>query len=269
MKIALCYSGQIGGIYKAHHNQKSAFIDCNDPDIYCYTSEAVSQKDNTVLNMKPDSDVYEYLPGGYGWRKNYKTYGIIYKLKEERIVNILKELYGKRLIDCVIEEEPIVNQGHDLNMTKWEWMRLRQLNKLEGCNELLKQSGKEYDVVIRSRFEFTCALRIDVRSLVRQLGGLENLKNKIFVFGGFSCSPPMIFMDEYFCDGFAIGTPETMDIFCSLADKVDPYPPNPKYISTWEKWGDSIEHQFRSHMLENGVEIHYISQNRPDYQIAR
>ena len=269
MKVALCYSGQIGGIYKAHSNQKAAFIDCNSPDVYCYTSDAVSQKDNTMLNMRPDSDVYEYLPGGYGWRENYKTYGIIYKLKEERVVNILKELYGDSLIDYVIEEEEIANQGHDLNMTKWEWMRLRQLNKLKGCNELLKKSGRKYDLVIRARFEFACAFKIDTEYLVRQLGGLENLKNKIFVFGGFSCTPPMVFMDEYFCDGFAIGTPEVMDIFCSLADREKPYPPNPKYVSTWEKWGDNIEHQFRTHMLENNVEIVYISKTRSDYQIVR
>ena len=154
-------------------------------------------------------------------------------------------------------------------MTKWEWMRLRQLNKLKGCNELLKKSGIEYDLVIRARFEFACGFKIDTDYLVRQLGGLQNLKNKIFVFGGFSCTPPMVFMDEYFCDGFAIGTPEVMDTFCSLADKIEPYPPNPKYISTWEKWGDNIEHQFRTHMLENNIEIIYISKNRRDYQIVR
>ena len=130
MKVALCYSGQIGGVHKAHNNQKAAFIDCNDPDIYCYTSDAVSQKDNVVLNMSPDSDVYEYLSGGQGWRENYKTYGIIYKLKEERVANILKELYGNNLCDYVIEKEEIRNHDHDLNMTKWEWMKLRQLSKL-------------------------------------------------------------------------------------------------------------------------------------------
>ena len=269
MKIALCYSGQIGGIYKAHPNQKAAFIDCNSPDIYCHTSDAISQKDNTMLNMKPDSSVYEYLPGGFGWRENYKTYGIIYKINQDRVSNILKELYGDKLIDYVIDEEEIANQGHDLDMSKWEWMKMRQLHKLKACNELMKKSGKEYDVVIRSRFEFTCAFKIDVWHLVRQLGGIENLKNKIFVFGGFPCSPPMQFMDEYFCDGFVVSTPEVMDVFCSLADKVDPYPPNPKYLDNWKKWGDSIEHQFRTHMLENDIEIRYISRNRPDYQIVR
>tara|TARA_Y100001963_G_scaffold132836_1_gene191851 strand:+ start:95 stop:904 length:810 start_codon:yes stop_codon:yes gene_type:complete len=269
MKIALCYSGQIGAIHKAHNNQKSSFIDCNNPDVYCYTSDAVSQKDNTMLNMKPDSDVYEYLPGGYGWRENYKTYGIIYKINQDRISNIFKELYGDKLIDYVIEEEEIANQGHDLNMSKWQWMRMRQLHKLKACNEVMKKSGNEYDVVIRSRFEFASALRIDVRSLVDQMGGLQNIKDKIFIFGGFACTPPMIFMDQYFCDGFVVGTPEVMDIFCSLADKEEPYPPNPRYIDNWKKWGDSIEHQFRTHMLENNITIVYMSTNRADYQIVR
>ena len=269
MNIALCYSGQIGSIYKAHDNQQRSFIDCNDPDIYCYTSDAVSQKDNILLNMKPDSPVYEYLPGGYGWRKNYKTYGIIYKLKNNRVSNILNELYGDRLADYVIEEEQIANQGHDLNMSKWEWMKMRQLHKLKGCNELMKSSGKKYDVVIRSRFEFTCAFKIDIEYLISQIGGLENFENKVFVFGGFPCSPPMIFMDNYFCDGFVVASPKVMDTFCSLADLKDPYPPHPKYVDNWKKWGDSIGHQFRSHMVENNIEIHYISNRRPDYMIVR
>jgi hypothetical protein len=269
MKIALCYSGQIGGIYKAHNNQKTAFIDCNTPDIFCYTSDAVSQKDNTLLNMRPDSEIYEYLPGGYGWRENYKTYGIIYKIEKQRIESILKELYGTRLKNYTIEEEEIVNQGHDLNMSKWQWMKMRQLHKLKGCNELMKKSETRYDIVIRSRFEFNCAFRIDVEYLLRQVGGLNGLKNKIFVFGGFPCTPPMEFMDEYFCDGFVLCTPEVMDIFCSLADLEEPYPPNPKYVDNWKKWGDSIEHQFRTHMLENNVEINYISKKRSDYAIVR
>jgi hypothetical protein len=269
MKTALCYSGQIGAIYKANPNQKRSFIDCNDPDIYCYTSDAVSQKDNIMLNMKPDSEVYEYLPGGYGWRENYKTYGIIYKLNSDRVERILKEVYGNRLKDYVIEEEEIANQGHDLNMTKWQWMKMRQLHKLKRCNQLMKNSGKHYDVVIRSRFEFTCAFRIDMEYLLMQIGGIENMKNKIFIFGGFPCAPPMQFMDEYFCDGFVIANPRVMDIYCSLADRKEPYPPHPDYVDNWIKWGDSIEHQFRTHMLENGVEIQYISRSRSDYMIVR
>ena len=42
-------------------------------------------------------------------------------------------------IDYVIDEEEIANQGHDLDMSKWEWMKTRQLHKLKACNELMKK----------------------------------------------------------------------------------------------------------------------------------
>jgi len=269
MKVAACYSGQIGGLHKAIANHRQTFLDVNDCDVYCYTSDAVSQKDNTNVNLPTTSPVQIYLPAGVGWRKNYKTYGIIYKVTEGLIENLFSDCFGDRLVSFVIENEDIGSTAHDTNMTKWEWMRLRQLHKLKKCNELLKQSDKEYDIVIRSRFDFTTSRLINIKSIVDQVGGLSNMDNKIFVFGGFGCSPPMIFMDEYFCDGFVLGTPQVMDVFCALADRETPYPPHPKYVANWEKWGDSIEHQFRTHMLENNIEICYLSNQRAHYSITR
>jgi len=219
--------------------------------------------------MPPLSTPLIYLSEEVGWRRNYKTYGIIYNIEEKLIKDAFKSLYGSRLVAYDIENEVIEGQHHDTDMTKWEWMRLRQLKKLKECNNLLKQSGNSYDVIVRSRFEFVTRDKINVNHIINRNGGIENNKRAIFVFGGFPCTPPMVFMDEYFCDGFMFGTPEVMDIVSSLADKEAPYPPNPKYVANWEKWGDSIEHQFRMHMLENNVEIKYISKIRGDYEIAR
>ena len=269
MKTAICYSGQIGAMFKAYHNQHSQVLLPNNCDVYCYTSDAVSQKDNYNLNLNPINEPIGYLKADVGWRKNYKTYGIIYSVDKNLIEESFKSLYKDKLISYHIEQEVITGDSHDTNMTKWEWMRKRQLYKMNKCNDLLKESKEKYDIVIRSRFEFASKNKIVVEDIINKNGGLDKNKNTIFVFGGFSCSPPMIFMDEYFCDGFMFGTPEVIDIACSLYDKVEPYPPNPKYISTWEKWGDSIEHQFRTHMLENDVEIKYISTQRQDYAIAR
>tara|TARA_R110002074_G_scaffold6895_3_gene30553 strand:+ start:1197 stop:2006 length:810 start_codon:yes stop_codon:yes gene_type:complete len=269
MKVAVCYSGQIGGLSKAITNHRHAFLDANDCDIYCYTSDAVSQKDNTAVNLDPVTKPQPYLPAGMGWRKNYKTYGIIYKVTEDLIKDLFDQCFGEKLVSYVIEEEVVGDTTHDTNMTKWEWMRMRQLHKLKECNELRKKSGKDYDLVIRSRFDFVLGVQINLESVIAFVNGLENMENKIFVFGGFGCSPPMIFMDEYFCDGFVFGTPKVMDVFSSLVDHETPYNPHPKYVANWEKWGDSIEHQFRSHMLANDIEICYISTQRSTYAIAR
>ena len=51
MKTAICYSGQIGAMFKAYHNQHSQVLLPNNCDVFCYTSDAVSQKDNYNLNL--------------------------------------------------------------------------------------------------------------------------------------------------------------------------------------------------------------------------
>ncbi len=72
-----------------------------------------------------------------------------------------------------------------------------------------------------------------------------------------------------FATVYFFSTPKTMNKLVELADKVEPYPPHPKYVDNWEKWGDSIEHQFKSHAESNNIEIKYISQKRSDYVILR
>ena len=58
MKIALCYSGQIGAFHKAISQQRRSFL-TNDMDIYVYTSDIVSQKNNTIVNLPTSSGVHE------------------------------------------------------------------------------------------------------------------------------------------------------------------------------------------------------------------
>ena len=51
MKIALCYSGQIGAFHKAYSQQKKSFIK-DDMDVYIQTSNLISQKNNTTPNFQ-------------------------------------------------------------------------------------------------------------------------------------------------------------------------------------------------------------------------
>ena len=82
MKVAVCYSGQIGALHKAHQFQRASFLK-DDMDVYAYTSDLISQKTNKIPNYKPSSDVHAYLPAGKGWRKNQGEYGIIYRIPYE------------------------------------------------------------------------------------------------------------------------------------------------------------------------------------------
>lgn len=263
MKTALCYSGQIGAFDKAISSQKKSFLsDCDD--IYAYTSNVISHKTHKHVWHKPSSNVYEYLKSGEGWRKNTTDYGVVYKVDNNLVKDQLSPVKDK-LKDFHIMDECLDDTLEDWNMSKWEWLRKRQLNKLYRCNEMLKDSDTEYDIVVRCRFEFSPHLLIPIKHIYSKHGG----ENVVFLFGGWKCVPPMVFMDEFICDGFAFGSPRVMDVFSSLYLRSEPYPYNPKYKECWEKFGDNVEYQLRTHLEENGIEIIYLGNERSMYHLHR
>ena len=134
------------------------------------------------------------------------------------------------------------------------------------CNEMVNNSGNDYDIVVRSRFEFGPNVKIDIQKIV---SSTDNLDNKIFMFGGWNCVPPMVFMDEFICDGFAFGKPEVMNKFTSLYLNEDPYPYDPKYKECWEKFGDNVEYQLKTHLDKHNIEIVYIGNKRNMYHLWR
>jgi len=264
MNIALCYSGQIGAFHKAHKQQKNSFLK-NDMDIYVYTSDVVSQKNNTIVNLPTSSDVHEYLIAGKGWRKNTNTYGIVYKIPQEYISKCLKPV-ERQIVDMKVQQEDLYETLEDWDMSKWKWLRKRQLWKMHQCNEMVNNSGNDYDIVVRSRFEFGPNVKIDIEKIA---SSTDSLDNKIFMFGGWSCVPPMVFMDEFICDGFAFGKPEVMNKFTSLYLNEDPYPYDPKYKECWEKFGDNVEYQLKAHLEKHNIEVVYIGNKRNMYHLWR
>ena len=268
MKIAMCMSGQIGPFSKVLQIQKKSFLK-KDWDVFVYTSNLISQKNNTNSIFKPDSKIYEYLPAGEGWRKNTTTYGIIYRISDDVV---RRELSGisNQIKKSFIERESLQESLEDQNSTKWEWLKKRQLRKMYNCNRLrhlfeLKNDIK-YDIVVRSRFDFGPNIPIDVEKIYMKT---KNNHNKLFVFGGWPCVPPMVFMDKFFCDGFVFGSPRVIDIFSSLFLKENPYPYDKKYQQTWEKFGDNVEYQLQQHLKENNIELEYIGDSRSMYHLYR
>jgi hypothetical protein len=261
MKVALCYSGQAGSFHKAYPWQKQSFI-TNDMNVYIYTSDLVSQKTNPSPNLPPSSRVYEYLPGGKGWRENLGTYGVIYRTEKENINKVLLPLREKA-VKIEIESEDLLNSTQDWDMSKWEWLKKRQLNKLHKCNQMIEE---EYDIVVRTRFEFGPRIKIPIEQI---FNSTENNQNKIFLFGGWDCVPPMVFMDKFMCDGFAFGSQKAMNIFCSLGLQEKPYLYDPKYKDCWDKFGDNVEYQFQKHLEANGIEVVLIGKERSMYHLWR
>ena len=268
MKIAICFSGQIGPFKKVLKIQKNKFLK-KEWDAFVYTSNLISQKSNHSPTFKPVSEVHEYLPENTGWRKNIGTYGIIYEISNNEIEHQIRGL-APQIKSSFVEKESLNDSVKDVHLTKWEWLKKRQLRKMYNCNQLRKKyevkNNFNYDIIVRSRFDFGPNVLIDVEGIYKKT---HNSQNKLFVFGGWPCSPPMIFMDKFFCDGFVFGSPEVMDIFCSLFLQKEAYPYDKRYKETWEKFGDNVEYQLQEHLRSNGVELEYIGNSRSMYHIYR
>ena len=259
MKTALCYSGQINGFREAIGTQQDSYY-MSDMDIYAVFSNLISQRVNLHPKYPHSGKVHQYCPANIGWRKNQSDYGIIYDacLLPKKIVTENLKKYNP-----VLEEihEDLKESLEDKNLDrKWDWLRKRQLYKMYKCNSLLPENT--YDVVIRSRYEFAPSGKINIQNIVEQY---DNIDNKIFLFGGWDCVPPMIFMDKYMCDGFAFGSQKSMNVFTSLYLQEDPYPYDPKYEECWLKYGDNVEYQLEQHLKANNIEIVYIGNKRSMY----
>tara|TARA_R100000152_G_C6781051_1_gene214814 strand:- start:2753 stop:3601 length:849 start_codon:yes stop_codon:yes gene_type:complete len=268
LKVALCYSGHVGRFWDVYENHKQAFIKNNQVDIFIHTSDAVSQKRNLKPHIPPrDEIVIDYLPGHVGWRKMLGTYGKIYNVEIDKLEKKINKVYGEQLKKLVIESEDINEDNNEIEkITKWEWLKKRQLYKMHACNNLMREYEKEnnieYDLVIRSRFDSTFKTFIDIEKTAALVGDLEN---KIFVFGGWKCPEGNRFMDNFLFDGFSMGAPSSMDVYCSLYEKEKAYPPIEKYKQYQKDWGDNVEYQLDKHLRENNIEILYL--NDPTKQL--
>jgi len=258
MKTALCYSGQIGAFNKALNSQNQSFMGDVD-DIYAYTSNVVSHKTLSRPQLEPSSEVYEYLKCGEGWRKNQPSYGVAYKIKDSQVESLLSIVQTKKQF---IEDESLEDTLNDSNMSKWQWLRKRQLWKMYQCHQMIEG---DYDIIIRCRFEFNPFVKIPIKEIYKT----HNSENKIFLFGGWDCVAPMIFMDKFMCDGFAFGSPKAMGVFSSLYLQDGAYPYDPKYKDCWDRFGDNVEYQLAKHLEKNNIELVYIGNKRSMYHLQR
>ena len=88
-------------------------------------------------------------------------------------------------------------------------------NAVYECNNLVKNSGVNYDAVIRTRFDLLFNSPIYLDSIAFPLGYvcIPNNHQQWGIFRGYE--------GEVANDQFAIGTPQTMDIYSSLIKRLD------------------------------------------------
>ena len=79
----------------------------------------------------------------------------------------------------------------------------------------------------------------------------------------------MIFMDQFICDGFVFGSPKAMGIFTSLYLQKEAYPYDPKYKDCWDKFGDNVEYQLKTHLEKHDIDIVCIGNQRSMYHLQR
>ena len=286
-RMAVCVSGQMGSFMHTSRNhfesyilpfEKNLFIQAtreiervNDCDVFVYTSDAVSQRRNFTPHFNPISEVKEYLPGYTGWRKAYPTYGVIYNVSKDDLHNKLQLVYGDRLKAVTIEEEDIDEDNKEIeNITKWEWIRKRQLWKMKKCNEMMQNYAKEndieYDVVVRVRPDVWFNHRVNIESYMEDRG--KN-SNTIYAFGGWACPAENRFMYEFLFDGFLFGSPAVINTCCGLYDKTEIYPRFPEFEEYHEAWGDHVEQQLKAHIQANDLTLHHVSNTRTAYEVVR
>lgn len=271
MKVAFCYSGHIGKVKDCAptHPKKLAI---SDYDVFAHTSDLITQRINRkVKNPKPyfkvdPKKVKVYLPGGEGWRKNAGPYGIIYKIGDKKVEDILNQTFGDHLKSKVIEIE-----GYNTNApceTKWEWLRKNQLRRAYECHNLMEKYALEnnvkYDIVVRSRFDVALISKLKIDDYFKQYNGHKS--DRIFVIGGWKNKK---FMNRFLFDGFMFGNPKVMSRMSELYNKIKPYKHDKTYSSYHKKYGASSEYQVQQHIEKSGIEPIYVFNNQRAFKVLR
>lgn len=268
MKVAFCYSGQIGRVCDAAKlNKRNLFPP--KYDVFIYTSEAVSQKSYPKTPSpyyKVDKSIVRpYLPGKQGWRKYANTYGIIYPLGKKRVYRELDKAFGSHIKAYKIEED--YTEKDDMSISRWQWLKENQWKKMYNCQRLLEnycEKHKEnYDIVVRSRFDCAMSKRIDIVKLFKAHKGHER---KIFVIGNW---PNKKFMERYLVDCFMFGNPEVMKTLSEIYLRKEPYSFNPKYENYHNKYGHTSEYQVLKHLQAHKIELIYFQKRPGLYRVFR
>tara|TARA_B100000427_G_scaffold310887_1_gene301031 strand:+ start:718 stop:1365 length:648 start_codon:yes stop_codon:yes gene_type:complete len=205
MKAALLLPGHVRAYKETFQNQFETIIKPNNCDVYISTSTT-----KTVVRGNDISSV---------------------KYGKEDLEAELKEFYGDLLLGIFVEEETeedVKASTRDRHPDRSkQWLRLQQ------CNQMAKQSGVQYDFVIRSRTDLVFS---------RGIALSEDMPETIYLMRHFD--PKISIHDQ-----FAFGVPELMDKYCKLYDNFAP-----------EKDAGRSEEQLYNMLLQKQVPLTFIQQ---------
>jgi hypothetical protein len=196
MKIALCLSGQPRGLVKAHDYVRRNLLSCNDVDIFCHVWENGEEVDKLYSPLKIKVDSKDTI-------------------KLDKIYNDY-------------------NQNHHTKNTALNsfsfFYSILQANNLK--TEAERETGKIYDVVIRSRYDFAIARKINFFEYDMNFTWTPLIK--IQMPSDFLCT-----------DQFAFSNSKNMNFYADVFNNLEKY-----HDSGTKMLGESmIARQYREHNL--------------------
>lgn len=153
-----------------------------------------------LLDLLPEYDIYisTWDDDKVSWDKLKSTYSPKSISIEKYVPSQLLD-YSK-IIKALNEfkvEDPEANPTNQIPMYYQIWK----------CNELVKSSNVKYDLIIRTRFDLVPSTPLDLR----QLDNAINNPNLLYTY-----IDPRPSYPNWTYDGFAIGSPEVMNIYSNM-----------------------------------------------------
>ena len=240
MKVAVCISGQPRNYKQGYQELKKHFLDKYDCDIYLHTWK----------------DTNSTMGGGH----KFST-PVEYQFTEDDYNNIL-ELYQpeQSFFQLPIPFDTTEVKGH---------LGYKLHNILSGyysvyaCDKLLQDSDKQYDVVIRTRFDLAFTDYVSPECLFLQdITELDLNSVNVFQYPIVNGFPTRVSEVD---DLFAVGSMEVMGIYSSCFSFMLKY----IYIDEeYSKWLETVvsgdpdklcpESLLKYHLIKNEININYV-----------
>jgi len=242
MKVAVCVSGQPRNYEQGYHELKKWFLDKYDCDVYLHTWK----------------DVNSPMTGGHKFAPTL----VEYKFTENDYDKIL-ELYQPKdsFLQHPIPFDTTNIEGH---------LGYRLHNMLSGyysvyaCNKLLQDSGKQYDIVIRTRFDLAFTDYISPECLIlKDITQLDLSGINLFEYPILNGYPTRISEVD---DLFAISSMEIMDVYSNCFSHMLEYIYIDEGYPEWFKplisdHPDKLcpESLLKYHLVKNEIPINFIN----------
>lgn len=208
LKVAVCISGQLRGYKKAFKSWEKSILVGLDYDVYIHSWKNIggsgAEPFRKILPFTSNSfkDTYREYCLTLGFESMQQEYPTLFKyLKQSKNTTAeeVKAFYNAK--EVVLEDENQPKFDHFSNSDKMHY-------KVHACHQLVEESGKEYDLIIRIRPDFLISFIAFKWSDIYEI-----------------ChSQPTIFADTPFgtnymsCmvgDQLAVGTPETIQSYAN------------------------------------------------------